>query len=297
MQLQKVRLSVTPGVRVCIKHAFNAILIAFPWLRKKASNWSLRSLKKANRSTSALSTVSISPSVESSACSSISSMIHGDRENPAQTIPDEIKSQVEQEEAKQAQEDIDSPPCYDDPSHPWIFQFPKSLSNRIILPREEEGNEKLPDYECTINKMSYTHVKCEFSKPGIRSKSRSWRDLYVVVFGTKISAYEHNPKFKESHPPIWSYSMQGAQVTMASDYVKLRHVIRLNIQNGPQFLMTAKSDANKIAWMGILESSIHISSDLDVRSMPQFITLMSRRRRRQQRRLAQQQIAQTETLV
>ncbi|KAI8646336.1 hypothetical protein BD408DRAFT_410578 [Parasitella parasitica] len=269
----------------------------FPWLRKTASSWSLRSLTHTNRSISTSSTVSLSLSVASTVCSSSSSTIEEDRENSTQSISEENQDQVGQNEAKQTHENIDPPPCYDDPSHSWTFQFPKPLASRVIIPREEEGNEKLPEYECTINKTSYTRVKCEYSKPGIRSKDRSWRELYVVVYGTKISAYQHHPKSKKSNLPIWSYSMQGAQVTVASDYVKLRHVIRLKIQNGPQFLMTTKSDANKIEWMGILESSIHISSDLDVRMMPQFITLMSRRRRRQWQRSAQQQTAQIETLV
>lgn len=92
--------------------------------------------------------------------------------------------------------------------------------------------------------------------------------------------------------------MQGAQVAVATDYLKFRHVIRLNIQNGPQFLLTTHTEAVKNEWMDILESSIHISSDLDVRLMPQFITLISRRRRQRQRRIPQQQqTVQTETLV
>lgn len=163
------------------------------------------------------------------------------------------------------------------------------------------------------------HVKCEFSKPDVRSKNRSWkyvylaheywqnacidtyhstfRDYYVVVYGTKISAYHRNPKNKKSNPPAWSHTMQGAQVTVASDYVKFRHVIRLNIQNGPQYLMTTPNESARNEWIGAIESSIHISSDLDVRVMPQFVTLVSRRRRHRQRRAQQQQTAQDETLV
>lgn len=73
------------------------------------------------------------------------------------------------------QKEQDSPPSYEDPSHPWIFQFPPSLMNRIVMPREEEGKEVLPDYECTVDRMAYMQVKCEFSFPGIKSKNRSWK--------------------------------------------------------------------------------------------------------------------------
>ncbi|KAG2208356.1 hypothetical protein INT46_003680 [Mucor plumbeus] len=271
----------------------NATAKAFPWLRKKTSSWSLRSSTKNIRLNSFSSTVSLPLSVTSTTFSSNSSIEDGD-----ESILDTLEENEDELEQEEQQEYKGSPPCYDDPSHPWIFKFPKSLSNRIIIPREEEGNEKLPDYECSIDKMAYMHVKCEFSRPNVKSKNRSWRDLYVVVYGTKITAYHRNPKTKKSIQPVWSYTMQDAQVAVATDYIKFRHVIRLNIKNGPQFLLTTQTDALKSEWMGILESSIHISSDLDVRLMPQFITLVSRRRRQRQRRIPQQQqTIQTETLV
>ncbi|EPB91087.1 hypothetical protein HMPREF1544_02156 [Mucor circinelloides 1006PhL] len=266
--------------------------VAFPWLRKKTSSWSLRSSAKNIRLNSFSSTVSLPTSVASTTCSTSSSLEEGAEHDSTFIIPEEEEAEdQEQEEYK------DSPPDYDDSSHPWTFRFPKSLSNRIIIPREEEGNEKLPDYECSIDKMSYMHVKCEFSKPNVRSKNRSWKDYYVVVYGTKITAYHRNPKTKKSNPPAWSHTMQSAQVTVASDYVKFRHVIRLKIHNGPQYLMTTHTDVAKNEWIAVLESSIHISSDLDVRVMPQFITLVSRRRRQRQRRIEQQQTTQNETLV
>ncbi|OAD05356.1 hypothetical protein MUCCIDRAFT_162048 [Mucor lusitanicus CBS 277.49] len=258
----------------------NATAKAFPWLRKKASSWSLRSSTKNIRLNSFSSTVSLPLSVTSTTCSSNLSIEEEDDDETehdataaATTLIIPEEDEEEDEESQEQEEYKDAPPDYDDPSHPWIFKFPKSLSNRIIIPREEEGNEKLPDYDCSIDKMSYMHVKCEFSKPNVRSKNRSWKDYYVVVYGTKISAYHRNPKNKKSNPPAWSHTMQGAQVTVASDYVKFRHVIRLNIQNGPQYLMTTPNETARNEWIGAIESSIHISSDLDVRAMPQFVTL------------------------
>jgi hypothetical protein len=132
----------------------------FPWLRKKKSSWSLRSFSKMNRLNSiSSSTVSLSLSTTSSIISSIP--------------PTEEEEEQEQDEEKEKQKVV--PPSYDDKSHPWTFQFPKSFSNRMVLPREEEGKEILPEYECTVQKMSYVKVKCENSKPGIKSTSRSWK--------------------------------------------------------------------------------------------------------------------------
>lgn len=80
--------------------------------------------------------------------------------------------------------------------------------------------------------------------------------------------------------PVWTHSMQGAEAVLATDYLKERHVIRLRIQNGPQYLFTTQTEKDKTEWIAAMESAINISSDLDVRSMPQFITLLTRRRRR-----------------
>lgn len=67
------------------------------------------------------------------------------------------------------------PPSYDDKSHPWAFQFPNSMNDRVVLPREEEGCEKLPDYLCTLEKIAPAYVKCELTKPEVRSTNRPWR--------------------------------------------------------------------------------------------------------------------------
>ncbi|KAI9273696.1 hypothetical protein BY458DRAFT_507917 [Sporodiniella umbellata] len=167
------------------------------------------------------------------------------------------------------------PPTYDDKSHPWAFQFPKSMINRDIQPREEEGEEKLPDYECTLERTAGTYVKCEWLQPEVRSKKRIWRYLYLRINGTLVSAYKH----KQCEEPAWSYSMQGAQVSVATDYLKHRYVLRLEIANGPQFLIKTCTESEKFEWLEAMESSINISSDLEYRNMPQFITLRVRHRR------------------
>lgn len=105
------------------------------------------------------------------------------------------------------------------------------------------------------------------------------RYYYIQVYGTKIMAFSHSPNRRYS-TPVWSHSMHCAEALIATDYLKERHTIRLRIKNGPQYLITTHTDKDKNDWIASMESSINISSDLDVRSMPQFITLITRRHRR-----------------
>lgn len=104
---------------------------------------------------------------------------------------------------------------------------------------------------------------------------------YIKVYGTMILAYSSNPNNnkKKQLVPIWKHSMHNSEVTVASDYLKDRFVLRLKIENGPQFLIKACTEKNRKAWIAIIESSRNISSDLDSRKMPQFITVVNRANR------------------
>lgn len=44
-----------------------------------------------------------------------------------------------------------------------------------IIPREEEGREELPAYQCTVYKMGHVYIKREMDAPNTRSRWRSWR--------------------------------------------------------------------------------------------------------------------------
>ncbi|KAF7726101.1 hypothetical protein EC973_009076 [Apophysomyces ossiformis] len=177
---------------------------------------------------------------------------------------------------REEQPPSDKPPKYDDPRHPWYTALPSYLSSRTIQPREEEGKEALPPYECTVYKMGYIKVKRERDLPQIESRDRSWKKLYLVLWGTIIRAYKREPT--EKTQPVWSYSMQQAETDLATDYVRYDHVLRLKLSDGPQFLLRTYTREEHILWIEHLQASANISNDLDSRSMPEFI--IPRRRRR-----------------
>lgn len=63
---------------------------------------------------------------------------------------------------------------------------------QIILPREEEGREKLPTYCCGVHIEGYLPRKMEFSAPGVQAKDRSWRRQYFVLHGTSLRVYKND---------------------------------------------------------------------------------------------------------
>jgi hypothetical protein len=70
--------------------------------------------------------------------------------------------------------------------------------------------------------------------------------------------------------------MEGAQASLARDYIKYRHVIRLVLNDGRQFLLRTQSEKHSAEWITLIESSANISTDIDKRLMPKFSTLPTR---------------------
>ncbi|SAL99513.1 hypothetical protein [Absidia glauca] len=60
----------------------------------------------------------------------------------------------------------------------------------VILPREEEGCEELPGYRCTVYKMGHVWVKREMDGPATKSRSRTWRKMYIELWGTVLRFYQ-----------------------------------------------------------------------------------------------------------
>ncbi|CAO3589390.1 unnamed protein product [Absidia cylindrospora] len=189
---------------------------------------------------------------------------------------------------------LSPPPCYSDKDNSYASTINSQLPQMTygdhdkiknqryysVEQREEEGKEELPPYECTIYKMGYMMVKNELDGPDKKSKTRSWRKLYMMLWGTNVRAYKTIPMTElEEKKPIWCYSMQDAEAGQPSDYCKYRHVIRLRIHQGPQLLIRAKDEGDQMEWIEHLQASVNVSLDLDERKMPQFITSSRRRRR------------------
>lgn len=105
-----------------------------------------------------ISTVSLPITIASSMASTISTHSHNNNE----------EEEEEEEEEKEEKDLMTEPPKYEDCVHPYLSKY-------MITPREEEGNEILPEYSCTIEKTSYLQVKCEYSLPNIKSPYRSWQ--------------------------------------------------------------------------------------------------------------------------
>jgi hypothetical protein len=74
---------------------------------------------------------------------------------------------------------------------PYPSFAPHPMSKRpIIMPREEEGMERLPSYTNAIHLTAIMPRKMEFTSPGVQAKDRKWRRVLCVLEGTVFKVYE-----------------------------------------------------------------------------------------------------------
>ncbi|WFD00579.1 hypothetical protein MYAM1_003330 [Malassezia yamatoensis] len=122
----------------------------------------------------------------------------------------------------------------------------------------------------------------------ILRKGSTWASSIAPYFR---STHDYDAHESEPHPSIAtcesllaehrirSYSLQNAECGFAADYTKRKHVIRIRVE-GEQLLIQTRNDAHLVEWIEALQAAINVSTDLDARAMPNFMTLPRRRRRR-----------------
>ncbi|KNZ58413.1 hypothetical protein VP01_1935g8 [Puccinia sorghi] len=103
------------------------------------------------------------------------------------------------------------------PSYKTSLQNSGSTKHTGVVPREEEGREKLPQYSCDIHLEGWMPRKMEFKSPGVQAKDRAWKRQYVIVHGTMIRVYRSDPHL---HPlaraddAYSSHFLQGQSVAV-----------------------------------------------------------------------------------
>lgn len=148
----------------------------------------------------------------------------------------------------------------------------------IYSDQEEEDQEKLPSYSCTVEKKGYIVKKNELTSHR-RANDRSWKKHYIHLCGTLIKVYKSEPADIKYATPLQEFSMDNANISLATNYSKRRNVIRIKFSNGYQCLIQTSNRDECMKWVESLQTAVNISSTIDDRKMPQFVTAPNRRRR------------------
>ncbi|XP_064484271.1 spectrin beta chain-like isoform X3 [Ornithodoros turicata] len=123
--------------------------------------------------------------------------------------------------------------------------FPEKLS----APSDEEGQ-----FEGMLQR------KHEWESTTKKASNRSWEKVYMVVRGTMLMAYKDQKHFKQdpetylrSESPI---DLKTATAEVASDYTKKKHVFRLKLSSGGEYLFQGKDDEEMNQWLQKVQAAI-----------------------------------------
>ncbi|GBP22286.1 Spectrin beta chain [Eumeta japonica] len=100
--------------------------------------------------------------------------------------------------------------------------------------------------------------KHEWESAAKRASNRSWDKLYVVAREGRMSFYKDQKAHKASPEQCWRgetpLDLTGAVVEVAANYTKKKHVFRLRLASGAEFLLQAHDDADMNRWLEALRA-------------------------------------------
>ena len=143
-----------------------------------------------------------------------------------------------------------------------------------------EYADVLPCYSSTVHRSGVMKRKIEYQSPGIRAQRRCWIKVYLLLHGTSLKVYPFNSSRKGNgrllFNSIQQYTLQYAEVGIASDYTNRTFVLRVRAE-GQQFLLQCSTEAERIQWIESIQSSANIALALDDRCIPEDSTCIYRR--------------------
>ena len=161
------------------------------------------------------------------------------------------------------------------PTHAWNLNNSEGV---LVHKQPCNAEDVLDDNHVAVDELSMSLE--ERVKQGIEL-GRSFASYQAPTHAPRVPNQEERTRFVdmlEKHH-FHTYSMDGAQCGYAADYTKRPCVIRIKVANN-QFLIQTRNNHHLVDWIEALQGSTNVSTDLDCRPMPKFVTLPRRRRHR-----------------
>lgn len=117
----------------------------------------------------------------------------------------------------------------------------------VILPRDEEGRERLPSYSNAIYLAAVMPRKVEFSAPGVQAKDRKWRRVLCVLEGTAFRVYKCPPSVAgvSAIESWWEKKVGVGDITVVNTGAVTQSGIRVSAVRGrAENERTGKEDAD-----------------------------------------------------
>ncbi|XP_018330207.1 spectrin beta chain isoform X2 [Agrilus planipennis] len=105
--------------------------------------------------------------------------------------------------------------------------------------------------------------KHEWENTTTKASNRSWDKVYTVLRGMQLAFYKDSKTAKSAPDQTYKgempLSLHKANASIASDYKKKKHVFRLKLESGAEFLFQAHDDSDMNNWISRINA--HADSD------------------------------------
>ncbi|XP_033927552.1 spectrin beta chain, non-erythrocytic 2 isoform X1 [Melopsittacus undulatus] len=100
--------------------------------------------------------------------------------------------------------------------------------------------------------------KHEMEAQGKRAPNRSWQSVYCVLRGGSLSFYKDAKSAGGAGAPFHGEppaSLRGARCHPATHYKKRKHVFKLGLSDGKEYLFQAKDEAEMSTWLRVIQAA------------------------------------------
>ncbi|XP_030206713.1 spectrin beta chain, non-erythrocytic 1 isoform X1 [Gadus morhua] len=128
--------------------------------------------------------------------------------------------------------------------------------------------------EASTNQMEgFLHRKHEWEAPNKKASNRSWHNVYCVINGQELAFYKDSKMAAQgaSYHNQVPVSLQEAVCDIASEYKKKKHVFKLRLTDGNEYLFQAKDEEEMSSWIQAIMtagSAAHSEAPSSTQSTP-----------------------------
>jgi spectrin beta len=100
-----------------------------------------------------------------------------------------------------------------------------------------------------VDKEGILQRKNELDEGGRKAAARSWRPYYTVLTNQLLNFYREQRDFLQNIPSAPAINVSSGDCEVAKDYTKKKHVLRLKLNNGAEYLFLARDNEDMLEWV------------------------------------------------
>lgn len=101
----------------------------------------------------------------------------------------------------------------------------------------------------------FLHRKHEWESTVKKASNRSWEKLFMVLQESQLLAYKDQRAAKQGHHSETPLELREATSQVATDYSKKKHVFRLKLPTGGEYLYQARDDHEMNQWVAAIQEA------------------------------------------